>query len=138
MATTQAEARYKKLKNGRWGLRVESSSAITPGTKALVSKRDGTSEVRTVDSVLWQGFSEDGKHLAICTQKRTKADEKYLAAKKAKASKAKKAEKAEKASAAPEVDVDAIVAAAVAQAVAAALAAQAPKKGKARKPKKSE
>jgi hypothetical protein len=137
MATTQAEARYKKLKNGRWGLRVESSSAITPGTKALVSKRDGTSEVRTVDSVLWQGFSEDGKHLAICTQKRTKADEKYLAAKKAKDGKGK-GKKVEKTEPAPTVDIDAIVAAAVAQAVAAALAAQAPKKGKARKPKKSE
>lgn len=53
-------ATFQKLKDGTWGLRV--AGRASPGEVVLVTKRDGTSQRKTVGIVVWSG---DG--VTLCT-----------------------------------------------------------------------
>jgi hypothetical protein len=55
-----ATATFTKLKDGSWGLRV--AGEVAAGDEVTVSKRDGSSETKSVGRVLWTGSG-----VALCT-----------------------------------------------------------------------
>lgn len=60
-AGTVAEATFKKLKDGSWGLLVNSGS-VRPGDDVLTVTKAGKREVKTVGKVIWSG-----NDVSICT-----------------------------------------------------------------------
>lgn len=60
-ASTVAEATFKKLKDGSWGLLVNSGS-VRPGDDVLTVTKAGKREVKTVGKVVWSGNG-----VSICT-----------------------------------------------------------------------
>jgi len=60
-SSTVAEATFKKLKDGSWGLLVNSES-VRPGDDVLTITKAGKREVKTVGKVVWSGNG-----VTICT-----------------------------------------------------------------------
>lgn len=53
-------ATFTKLKSGEWGIRVV--GAARPGMTVTVSKKDGTTDTKTIGKVVWSGNG-----VTICT-----------------------------------------------------------------------
>jgi hypothetical protein len=49
------KATYTKLKNGTWGLRVESAGPVGVGECITVAKKDGSTREEVVHAVVWSG-----------------------------------------------------------------------------------
>lgn len=61
------KATFTKLKNGDWGVRVEGE--VTEGQSIVVTKKDGSTDVKTIQKVLW---NKDGISLCSIEQIKTK------------------------------------------------------------------
>lgn len=56
---------YTKLRDGSWGLRINSGQTVTPGQTITVTKKSGDTKQETVGKVLWSG---NGVTLATIAQ----------------------------------------------------------------------
>lgn len=56
---------YTKLKDGSWGVRINAGATVKSGQSVMVIKKDGSSKVETIKTVLWTG---DGVSLCSIAQ----------------------------------------------------------------------
>jgi hypothetical protein len=59
------EARWTKLNNGKWGVRVPGRASV--GQSVTVARKDGSRSAETVSAVLWTGIARDGSEASLVT-----------------------------------------------------------------------
>lgn len=58
-------ANFTRLKDGSWGVRVNTETRPEAGDRILISKKDGSIVNAIIDEVQWFGTARDGRKAAL-------------------------------------------------------------------------